>query len=146
MVILYCQMENFGKWLLEQLELRQMTQIDLANRSGVTPAQISRVINGVRGVGNDTLLKIAGALQISPETIFRAAGLLPEKKELDPKVERINHLANQLLDEEDKEELIKILELKLERQGRERGSDTNARTRYERTPKQLLAAAEKRKS
>jgi transcriptional regulator with XRE-family HTH domain len=134
-------MKKFGIWLLEQLAARGMSQIDLANRSGVTPAQISRIINGVRGAGNETLIKFAKALQLPAEEVFRADGLLPPKKDSDPEIVRLDYLASQI-SEEELQEVIKIVELKLDRQEREK---KHAEIRYSRPIPQLHAAADKEK-
>lgn len=74
---------DFGTWLTTQLETKGLSQADLSKKSGMSPAQISRLVNGVRGVGEDSILAIANALNIPPETVFRAAGLLPPVPDCD---------------------------------------------------------------
>ncbi len=78
MVNFYYLMETFSEWLLHEMGQRNISQQDLAQKSGITAAQISRVISGQRGLGEKSLTAIAHALKISPVTIFRKAGLLPE--------------------------------------------------------------------
>jgi transcriptional regulator with XRE-family HTH domain len=70
-------MENFGEWLKSELEKRKISQKELADLSGITPAQISRIISGTRGAGEQALVAIARALRIPPELVFQKAGLLP---------------------------------------------------------------------
>jgi len=54
------------------------------------------------------LMKLAHALKISPEMIFRRAGLLPPKPEVDEQIEEILHEAAQLTEAERKELLAYI--------------------------------------
>jgi transcriptional regulator with XRE-family HTH domain len=68
---------KFSDWLRNELEIRQWKQADLARRSNLDTAVISNLINERRGPGEDTCSAIAHALGLPPETVFRAAGLLP---------------------------------------------------------------------
>ncbi|MCG2785378.1 MAG: helix-turn-helix domain-containing protein [Anaerolineae bacterium] len=70
-------MGTFGEWLKSEINIRNISQKELADISGVTPAQISRAIGGSRGLGTDTLTAIARALRLPPEEVFRRAGILP---------------------------------------------------------------------
>ena len=67
----------FGEWLSHQIYMRQWDQKMLAHMSGVTAAQISRIISGTRRPGPESLTGIAAALKVPPEDLFRRAGLLP---------------------------------------------------------------------
>jgi transcriptional regulator with XRE-family HTH domain len=106
-------METFSDWLVEQMRQRNMSQQDLAQKSGITPAQVSRVISGQRGLGEKSLLALAHALKISPITIFRKAGLLPEGGE-NASFEDWQFLLDQLPANE-QEEIRQIIEMKIER-------------------------------
>lgn len=99
MVNFYYLMETFAEWLLEEMRQKNMSQQSLAQKSGITPAQISRVISGQRGLGEKSLTAIAHALNISPVTVFRKAGLLPEGNE-NTNFEDWQHLLNQLMPED----------------------------------------------
>lgn len=115
MVNLYYLMEkDFGLWLQEELIKRGMTQMQLSIKSGVTPAQISRIISGTRGAGEKTLSAIAQGLNIAPETIFRAAGFLPPKKKTSMDVEGIIFLLEQLPPSE-RQEIEDLIKFKVER-------------------------------
>lgn len=70
-------MENFGDWLLAQLETRGWSQSELARRAGLGNATLSRIISGLRRAGPDAALSIAETLGEPPEKVFRLAGLLP---------------------------------------------------------------------
>ena len=106
-------METFAEWLLEEMGRKNMSQQSLAQKSGITPAQVSRVISGQRGLGEKSLTAIAHALNISPITVFRKAGLLPEGGE-QASFEDWQHLLNQLMPEE-QDEMREIMQMKIER-------------------------------
>lgn len=55
----------------------------LADKAGLDPGIISRVLNRERMPSSDSLSSIARALDLPPETVFRAAGLLPELPSID---------------------------------------------------------------
>lgn len=76
----YLMETKFVDWLLDELNKRSMSQADLARMSSITPAQISRIISGQRKPGEEALSSIARAFKLPPETVFRAAGLLPDEK------------------------------------------------------------------
>ena len=80
---------TFGEWLAVELEKRNMRQVELARKSGVAPAQISRILSGQRGAEGKTLRAIARALKMAPEDVFRAAGLMPDEPNADPWVDEM---------------------------------------------------------
>ena len=86
----------FNDWLLKQLKEKNWAQADLARASGLTTAAISKYING-RIPDDASLRKIAKALKISAEAVFRAAGVLPPVTD-NPRAEKIAHRFN-LLDD-----------------------------------------------
>ncbi|GEM_PF-660735 len=131
MVNYYYLMEKpFSEWLVNELTKRGMTQSDLAAASGTTPAQISRIISGSRGVGEKTLSMIAKGLDLPPELVFRAAGFLPQQKEVNELVEQLVNQAS-VLEDEDIYELIEIA--KVIRERREKYGVKNARKPSPRT-------------
>ncbi len=89
-------MDNFGTWLLKELEQRDMSQSDLAKLSGLSRGTLSNLISGTRGIGTDSIEAIARALRLPPETVYRAAGLLPSQPEADEMVEKLNYKITQL--------------------------------------------------
>lgn len=84
-------MDNFGTWLLKELEHRKISQSDLSRMSGLSRGTISNLISGARGRGPDSIEAIARALKIPQEQVFRAAGLLPKEDKDDTWVEEMNH-------------------------------------------------------
>jgi transcriptional regulator with XRE-family HTH domain len=57
-------------------------------------------LNGDRNPSNETLEAIARGLKLPPETVFRAAGILPNHPGTDEDFEELKHLFNQMTDEE----------------------------------------------
>ena len=109
-------MDNFGIWLLQELEAKNMTQAKLARACGISTAQMSRIVSGSRGVSNDTLIAMADALQISRESILRAAKLLPLLPERDINIERIHHLLGSIYDDDLRTEALDFIEFIFQKQ------------------------------
>lgn len=76
-------MIDFANWLQREMDRRRMTQADLARASGLSTAAISRIISGVRRVGPSACRAIARALNLPEESVFRRAGLLSDRPEID---------------------------------------------------------------
>jgi transcriptional regulator with XRE-family HTH domain len=104
-------METLSEFLLEELRTRNMTQAELARKSHVTPAQISRIISGQRGAESETLNSIADALDIPPEQIFRIAGKMSAAVNIDEKAQQIAHEVRDL-PVQDKEEVLAFIRMK----------------------------------
>jgi len=105
---------EFSDWLQRKLDERKWSYADLARNSRISPAQITRLMSGERGIGPKTCKAIARALRIPPETVFRQAGLLPPANKLDAKRELILFLADQLPDEE-YEDLVAYINMRIDR-------------------------------
>ena len=69
---------NFGQWLQSEREKRDLSQSDLARITGLHRQIINKTENGVSMPAVETYLALAKAFGISPVSIFRKAGLLPE--------------------------------------------------------------------
>ena len=105
---------DFSDWLLGEISKRGWSQADLARASGVNRQSVSDYINRRRtNPDPDVLVSLAKGLHISPVTIFRAAGLLPEGGE-NASFEDWQFLLSQLVPDE-QEEIRQIIELKIER-------------------------------
>ncbi len=105
---------DFPLWLQEQLNFKNWRVRDLAKNSHISDAAVSRVLNGQRNADSRTLLAFAEALRISPITMFRKAGLLPEGSGEQVALEDWQHLITQLTPEEE-QELREIAAMKIER-------------------------------
>jgi transcriptional regulator with XRE-family HTH domain len=95
---------KFNDWLLDKLQKIDWSQADLARASGLTTASISKYVGG-RIPDESALKKIAKAFNLPPETVFRAAGILPPVSELDAMREEIIELTSHMSREEQREVL-----------------------------------------
>ena len=84
----------FNNWLLDRLNELNWSQADLSRASGLTTGAISNYING-RIPDKAGLRKIAKAIKLPPETVFRAAGVLPSTTD-DPWVSEMEYKISQL--------------------------------------------------
>jgi len=69
---------EFSKWLQNQLLERGLKKSQLSYYSGVSDAEISRLISGKRKPSAKTLKKLAPALKVSEIHIFQKAGFIPD--------------------------------------------------------------------
>lgn len=70
---------DFDKWLANQLKLKGWSQTELANRATLSTGTISNILAGRRNPDHDTLIKIANGLSLPIETVYTAAGHLPNR-------------------------------------------------------------------
>jgi len=106
--------DNFADWLVLQLNQHGWSQAELARNADVSRTAISDVISGKHSAGYDLCVAISHALKLPPETVFRAAGLLPPKPEHNERITEATYILS-MLGEEDIDEIIQIARMKLER-------------------------------
>lgn len=70
---------TFATWLDKELEKRGWNKSELARRANVGQSSISLIYSEKRNPGVEICLAIAKALDLPPEEVYRAAGLLPKK-------------------------------------------------------------------
>lgn len=103
-------MDAFAKWLVSELDKRDLSRSELARLSGLAPGTISNIINGQRGRSNRSLSAIARALKLPDETIFRVAGILPKTNDAgDPEADEIIRQYKEL-DQRDRDAVIAFIE------------------------------------
>jgi len=73
--------DKFPDWLKSELDNRNWSQADLASAAGISRAVINKLLRRRTFPQPDTLQAIARALKIPVETVYRAAGLLPQETE-----------------------------------------------------------------
>ncbi|MHB9108102.1 MAG: S24 family peptidase [Armatimonadota bacterium] len=67
--------DSLGEFILNRLGELDMTQADLQRVSGLSGAEISRIISGKRKQPSQaTLLRMASPLRVEPVTLYRLAG------------------------------------------------------------------------
>ena len=72
---------TFALWMQSEREKRGWSQSDLSRYSGLHRAIISKIETNVSTPSIETFISLAQAFKISPITIIRKAGLLPEGTE-----------------------------------------------------------------
>ena len=113
--------QDFSEWLMDQIRINGLTQAELARASGLSRTAISDMINRKRlKPEQPTLNAIANGLKLPPETVYRAAGLLPQLPERRIAEEiaayKLAELDDQQLDEV--LQYIEFIQEKQEKQGR----------------------------
>ena len=69
---------RFSEWLRAEIKKRGWSQEELAERMGITPAQVSYVLNEQRGPGDKFCRDLAYALKMSEIAIFVQAGRMSQ--------------------------------------------------------------------
>jgi transcriptional regulator with XRE-family HTH domain len=82
-------MSELVSWLAEQLDGRGWSYSELARRADLTGAAISVVMREKQNAGPTFCRRVAEALGVPPEKVFRLAGLLPDEPEQDEVVEEL---------------------------------------------------------
>jgi len=134
---IYIQMstDHFLDWLQNELKERSWNQSHFARMTGLTTAGISKLLSGNRGAGPDACKAIARALDLSEEFVFRKAGLLAPQSGYDVTYEEWRAILNEL-NEENRQELLHIARLRLERQRDQQFSE-----RFKSLPEEAQAEA-----
>ena len=74
-------MRELGRFIKRELERRNLLQLDLAEKVGVTESTISRAVTGKRIPSAELCVLIAKALDLPPELLLRRAKILPENED-----------------------------------------------------------------
>lgn len=83
---------------------------------------MTRILSGERGIGVETLVSISNALEVSPITILRKAGLLPSGADDQISFDDWKYLLEKMTPEE-RDEVWRISQMKIElRQEKEKAS------------------------
>lgn len=89
--------DGLKAWLASELDRRGWSNSELARRAGISQAIVSRVLSGDREAGSDFCVKVALALNESPEKLLRLAGILPTPADSDdPTLTEIHNLVDNL--------------------------------------------------
>ena len=67
---------TLSDFMNEELNRRSWSQRELARRADLSPTSISEVMAGKRGPGRRFCQAVAKALQVPPERILQAAGII----------------------------------------------------------------------
>lgn len=91
---------SFAEWLDGEMARRRISQAELARRGGISQAAISLVLKRKRQAGPDLCSAVARALGLPESQVFRAAGLLPPNREINPTAEAIMHDLGDMTEEQ----------------------------------------------
>ncbi len=76
----------------KELERRKWTWYDLGREAKIASGTVYNIRSGARGGGRKSLTKIAKALRIPADKLFRLAGLLPPDPEKDEVADELLYL------------------------------------------------------
>lgn len=111
---------EFPQWLRQELEKREWSQVDLSRKTKISPTQVARILSGERGFGIEALVEISNALEVSPITILRKAGLLSAGSDDQISFEDWKYLLEKMTADE-REEIRQIIEMKIARRKKQEG-------------------------
>lgn len=94
---------NFSEWLRNELKQRGWSQTELASRAGLATGTISNILADRRNPDHGTLIKFAKGLTLPVETVYAAAGYLPNRNPRDASFNQILDLMKNMTEEERKE-------------------------------------------
>lgn len=106
-------------WLNAEMITRGWTQSELARRSGLHRAVISKILSDSSKPTPETCRALAVALKLPVEQVYRATGLLPYKAKTDELAERAEHLYNLLAPENQRKALEYLEFLKIQEERKE---------------------------
>ncbi|HEX2697954.1 MAG TPA: helix-turn-helix transcriptional regulator [Anaerolineales bacterium] len=75
---------------------RQWSQADLARFADLNRAVVNKLLNGKTRAQPSTLEAIARAFKLPVESLYRAAGLLPDLPENESLLQEISHIVQQI--------------------------------------------------
>jgi transcriptional regulator with XRE-family HTH domain len=99
--------DKFRAWLSEELNQRGWSHNELARKAKVSQAAVSSILSGNRNAGAEFCIKIARALEQTPEKLLRLAEILPPlpSEENDPTLRKLFDTLRNMSSEQRKEVL-----------------------------------------
>ena len=83
---------RFSEWLQVEMDKRGWSQSDCARAANLNRAVINKLLNGKSKPQPSTLVAISRAFKIPIETIYRAAGLLPQNTDPDDSTQELMYI------------------------------------------------------
>jgi transcriptional regulator with XRE-family HTH domain len=114
---------NFPDWLQSELDKRRWSQADLAYSAGISRAVVNKLLNRKTYPQPDTLQAIARAFKVPVETVYRAAGLLPQETESESFEAEIVHKLKLIKNPKRRRTAIKVLKALIDEE--DSGSSSN---------------------
>lgn len=105
----------FSEWLADELATRAMRPADLARKSGLSRSAISNYLKQQRNTPEpEALVAIARALRLPAETVYQAAGILPQPVERTELIAQLIKLFEQL-PPADQDDILHYIDYKITR-------------------------------
>lgn len=113
-------MKSIGNRILERRKELRLTQTDIYNKCGLATGALSKIENGIRVPSCTIFYNLACALDCSMDWLMTGESANKHKRELCQKEEKLLNGFREL-PEDDQEELIGLLEMKLRKIHKARG-------------------------
>ena len=108
---------NFATWLADQMRQRDLNNMGLAHRIGVSDVAVGRWLRGEREPDDESVAKLADHFLVSRSEIYRLLGRLPDPPR-DPYFEVLEELWDMAPDWK-KQDIVRSLRAMLQEQKRE---------------------------
>lgn len=118
-------MKSIGNRILERRKELRLTQTDIFNKCGLSTGALSKIENGIRVPSCTIFYDLACALNCSMDWLMTGTSANEHNVELCQKEEKLLNGFREL-SEVDKEELIEILDMKLRKLQRTRGTSAKS--------------------
>jgi transcriptional regulator with XRE-family HTH domain len=113
-------------FLNKDMKNKGVTAADVTRRTGLSPSQISKILNRESPAGVKALDCFAVALNLPKETLYQIAGRLSKPKNDDQKRQELNHLFD-MMTEGNQDDQIAYARMKLQMQEREDKNKKNGK-------------------
>ena len=114
---------RFSEWLQVEMDKRGWSQSDCARAANLNRAVINKLLNGKSKPQPSTLAAIARAFKIPIESVYQAAGLLPQNMDHDDRTRELIHIFESIQSSQRKATAILLLKALVEEEEIERRAD-----------------------
>lgn len=100
--------EELRGWITQELKQRGWSRRELARKAGLSQSNVQKILKGERSPSPEFCVKVAQALEESPEKLLRMAGVLPRALEDESLVNELFELVR-TLNHKQKMEVVKYV-------------------------------------
>lgn len=115
---------HFPDWLQSELNKRSWSQANLAHSAGISRAVVNKLLSRKTFPKPDTLQAIARAFKLPVETVYRAAGLLPQETESETFAAEIIHKLRLIKNPERRKTAIRLLKALIDEEENENAQNS----------------------
>jgi len=105
--------DEFKQWIELEINKRGISIADLARAAGLSPGALGNILRGERQPGIELCHGLSKALRVSPEFVFRRAGILPPESPFEEMAHELAHKL-ELLDEQSRDEVMSFVRFKIQ--------------------------------